>query len=87
MSQYDFTIYYYCSKDKVVEVKKEEATKVDDDNYMFWVDTSLTGRGKLRYAVLAMVPDTNLPELTRPEIIDDIDSGCDIVETVIKIKI
>ena len=85
MAQYDFTIYYYCSKDKVIEVKKGDATKVNDDNYMFIADTSLTGRGKLRCAVLAYVPDTNLPELIRPEIIDDIDSGYDVVETVVKL--
>ena len=81
MSMYDFTIYAYCTSSKVVVIPKSEAIRIDDDNYMFWVDTAKTGRGKLRFAVKALIPDTNLPEMVRPEIIE-LDSGYKVVESV-----
>lgn len=85
MSQYDFTIYAYCTSTKVVEINKKDAIKVDDDNYLFIVDTSKTGKGKLRYAVKALIPDANMEDGIRPEILDDIDSGYDVVDTVVKL--
>lgn len=86
MAQYDFAIYYYCSADKVIEVPKEKAFRVDDDNYMFLVDTGLTGRGKLRFAVLPMIPDERIDDAIRPEVLDEIDSGFDVMRSVIKLK-
>lgn len=82
MSQYDFVICYYCSTSKVVVVPKDKAIKVDDDNYMFFVDTRLTGAGKLRFAAKALLPDTRLEDAIRPDIVDDIDSGFDVVKSV-----
>lgn len=81
MSMYDFTIYAYCTSSKVVVIPKSEAKRVDDDNYMFWVDTRLTGCGNLRYAVKALIPDTDLPDMIRPEIIE-IDSGYKVIPSV-----
>lgn len=81
MAQYDFTIYAYCTSSKVVVINKDEALRIDDDNYMFWVDTAKTDCGKLRFAVKAMIPDTNLPEMVRPEIIE-LDSGYKVIESV-----
>lgn len=81
MAQYDFTIYAYCTSSKVVVINKSEALRIDDDNYMFWVDTAQTGCGKLRFAVKALIPDTNLPEMVRPEIIE-LDSGYNVIESV-----
>lgn len=83
MSQYDFEIFYYCTKSKVVLVKKAQAMRIDDDNYLFIVDTALVDMGKLRLAVRAMVPDSRFEELVRPEIIDEIDTNCDVVDTVV----
>ena len=80
MSQYDYTLYAYCSSTKVVTIPKSAMTRVDDDNYMFWVDTKLVGCGNLRYTIEAHIPDTNLDALVRPEIID-IDSGYTIIES------
>lgn len=81
MAQYDFTIYAFCTSSKVVEIPKSEAVAVDDDNYMFWVDTAKTGTGNLRFAVKALIPDPSLPEFVRPEIVE-FDSGYKVVKSV-----
>lgn len=87
MAQYDFTIYAYCDKDNVVEIPKREAVRINDDAYMFWVDTAKTGCGKLRFAVKAMIPDTDLPTLMRPELVDEIDSGYYVTQSVASDKV
>ena len=86
MTDYDFTICYYCNPQRVVAVKKANATKVDDDTYQVYVDTRLTGTGKLRFAVEAIIPDTDYADIKRPEIIDNIDSGADVVRSIIKVE-
>lgn len=83
MSQYDFTIYAYCHSYAVIKIDKAVAIRMDDDNYMFFVDTAKTGVGQLRFAVKALIPDPNMPNLVRPEVLDDIDSGYDVVDTVV----
>lgn len=83
MAQYDFVIYYYCSVNKVVVVTKDKAIKVNDDNYLFFVDTRLTGTGKLRFAAKALLPDSRIEDAIRPDIVDDIDSGFNVVKSVI----
>lgn len=82
MAQYDFTIYASCSPQKIVEIPKSEALCVNDDNYMFWLDTSKTGSGNLRFAVVASVPDTDYPDKVRPEI-EEFDSGYKVVKSKI----
>lgn len=82
MSQYDFEIYYYCSTNKLVKVEKTDAFKENDDNYIFFVDTRLTGLGQLRFAIKAIIPDTRLEGALRPDIIE-LDSGCDVVKSII----
>lgn len=84
MKDYDFTICYYCNPQRVVAVKKANAVKVDDDTYLVHVDTRLTGIGQLRFAVEAIIPDTDYADIKRPEIIDNIDSGADVIRSVIK---
>lgn len=84
MSQVDFVIHYYCSTGKVIAVPKDKAFKIDDDNYLFFVDTRLTGAGKLRFAVKVDIPDSRLDDVIRPDIIDEIDSGYDVYKSAIK---
>ena len=81
MSQYDFTIFAYCSTNKVVSIEKKDMLRVDEDNFMFWLDTSLTGCGKLNFAIKALIPDSNLHSLLRPEI-KEVYSGYRIIESV-----
>lgn len=82
MAQYDFTIYAFCSPQKIVEIPKGEALCVNDDNYMFWVDTSKTGSGNLRFTIKALIPDTDYPDKVRPEIVE-LDSGYKVVKPII----
>lgn len=82
MSQYNFVIAYWCSSTKVITVPKHEAKRINDDSYMIWVDTRKTGCGKLTIAAKALLPDTDLPELARPDIVV-FDTGCDVVESPI----
>lgn len=84
MADYDFEIYCYCNSSKIVKIEKEKAIEVDENNYMFFVDTNQTGCGQLRFAVKAIIPDERLSELEfqRPDIAE-VDSGYDVVKTVV----
>lgn len=81
----DFELYAFCSPHKLVLIPEELLIKVDDLNYAFWVDTSLTGCGPLRFALAAKVPDGLYPngDNKRPEVIE-FESGYTVIKSVIK---
>lgn len=81
MADYDFEIYCYCNSSKIVKIEKEKAIEVDENNYIFFVDTNETGCGQLRFAVKALIPDDNYQN-SRPDIAE-VDSGYDVVKTVV----
>lgn len=68
MSEYDFTCMFYVYKNKVLEVKKQEMVKVDEDNYIAKVDTSKIGAGNLKMRFEAEIPDSDMNDGFRREI-------------------
>ena len=57
MEEYEFACTAFCSATKKVVATKAECIEVDKDNYLFLVDTNLTGCGDLYVKVEAYLPD------------------------------
>lgn len=68
MSEYDFTCVFYVYKNKCLEVRKRDMTKVDDDNYIANVDTTKIGAGNLKMRFEAEIPDSDMNDGFRREV-------------------
>lgn len=67
MDSYNFICVAYCSSAKKIIVSKNKCWRVDADNYMFTVDTSLLTVGDMYIMVLADIPDSDMPDAVRVE--------------------
>ena len=67
---------FYCSdeKKKSQTVTKDEMIKVDDDNYIAIVYTSLLGEGYIKMKLTVTIPDMDFPEGVRVEVVR-VDTG------------
>lgn len=81
MDDYDWSVEVYCSTKKTVVVKKEEAIRIDKDNYVVLVDSAELGAGDLKCKVTAFIPDLDFPDTLRTEVMI-IDTGIDIVKNL-----
>lgn len=79
MQEYDFTCSAYCYTSKTVVATKAECVMVDANNYLFLVDTNLTGIGNLYVKVEAQIPDVAFAQS------DNLRSEVKIVDTGITI--
>ena len=68
MSDYDFKVEVYCSPSFSITVLKEDAIKVDDNNYIILVDTMALGTGKVKLKVTAYIPDDDFSDYLRTEV-------------------
>lgn len=78
MDDYDFIVNIYCAANRSQTVKKDEAIRVDNNNYIVLVDTSKTGLGSLICKVTAYLPDGDFPDEVRKEIVIE-DTGIKVV--------
>ena len=81
MDEYDFKVDVFCSNSKVVSVKKDDAIRVDEKNYIVLVDTNIVGQGRLRCKITAELPDDDFADGYRTEIAI-IDTGIDIIKSL-----
>ena len=81
MDDYDFEMEVFSntlfSSAKKVVIKKSEATRVDESNYMICIDTSIVGVGELTCRIVAHIPDGDFADGLRTEVV--------VVNTGIKI--
>lgn len=68
MDSYDFVANFYCSPLRQVKIAKEDAIRVDANNYICCIDTGETGVGHLKLQVEARIPDGDFPDSLRTEI-------------------
>lgn len=71
MSDYDFECAFYINKNKRVVFKKSEMKRVDDDNYLAFINSEnavILGRGKLNMEITAYIPDGDFNDGLRTEI-------------------
>lgn len=81
MDSYDFVVDVYCVVNKTLSIKKADAIRVDENNYVVLVDTKLIGSGTLKCKVIAEIPDADFEDLYRTEI-SIIDTGIEIQKTL-----
>ena len=81
MDDYDFEVELICGtfnkSNKVI--KKEQAKRVDSNNYIVCFDTAEVGAGKLKCKVTAFLPDDDFEDGKRTEVVE-IDTGIEIIK-------
>ena len=68
MSEYDFECVFFVYKNRPLVVKKNEMTKVDEDNYIAKVDSAKVGVGNLLMKFVAEIPDSDMNDGLRKEV-------------------
>ena len=68
MSDYDFECVFFVYKNRPLVIKKNEMTKVDEDNYIAKVDTEKVGVGSLKMKFIAEIPDSDMNDGFRREV-------------------
>ena len=68
MSEYDFECVFFVYKNRPLVVRKNDMTKVDDDNYIAKVDTEKVGVGSLKMKFIAEIPDSDMNDGLRKEV-------------------
>ena len=58
MADVDFKAKFYV-QNKVLELDKADMVKVDEDNYLAFVDSVKVGKGQIKYRLFVQVPDEN----------------------------
>lgn len=81
MDDYNFEVEVYCSQKRAIVVKKQDAIRVDENNYVVRVDTNIVGSGALKCKVTAYIPDGDFEDSLRTEIVA-IDTGFNIVKSL-----
>lgn len=69
LSDVDFEVEIYTENSpKIHRIRKSEAIKVDEDNYMVRVDSSVCGAGRYWMTLIAKIPDTDFEDGIRTEV-------------------
>lgn len=69
MSDYDFSVRFYTkSGSPTISITKNEMVKVDDDNYIAFVDTSGMTAGVVQMVVKALIDDADSADGYRTEV-------------------
>lgn len=79
MDDYDFVVEVYCSNQKVLNIPKSQAIRVDEENYVVLVDTKVIGTGRIKCKVTAQIPDADFSDSYRTEVVI-IDTELDIIK-------
>lgn len=81
MDDYDFEVDVYCSLKKAHTVTKQDAIRVDENNYIICVDSALLGHGRVKMKVTAYIPDNDFDDGLRTEVVY-MDTIIDIIKTI-----
>ena len=68
MSDYDFECVFFVYKNRPLVIKKNEMTKVDEDNYIANVVSAKVGTGNLMMKFIADIPDSDMNDGLRKEV-------------------
>lgn len=77
MSQYDWVIEAFCTPSNAVVINKNNAKRVDDNNYLIMIDTEKVGIGVLKCEVTAGLRDRDFGTRTEVTVIN---TGIEIVK-------
>ena len=81
MDTYNFEVEVYCSPKKTIIVKKNDAIRIDESNYVILIDTNVVGAGDLKCKVTAQVPDADFSDMIRTEVVA-MDTGIKIIKAI-----
>lgn len=88
MSEYNFTIDFYCNSKKVIVASKKDTTlvnlmKLEDDNnsYIAFINTGDLDAGLLKCKITAYIPDEHFEDKIRTEV-QIKDTGINIIKTI-----
>jgi hypothetical protein len=81
MDNYEFEIEVYCSPKKSIVIKKGDAIRIDESNYVILIDSEVVGAGDLKCKITAHIPDGDFEDNIRTEVIG-IDTGINIVKAI-----
>lgn len=88
MSEYNFTIDFYCNSKKVIVASKKDDTlvnlmKLEDDNnsYIAFINTGDLDAGLLKCKITAYIPDEHFEDKIRTEV-QIKDTGINIIKTI-----
>lgn len=81
MDSYDFEVEVYCSPKKTIIVKKNDAIRIDESNYVILIDTNVVGAGDLKCKVTAQIPDADFSDMIRTEVVA-MDTGIKIIKAI-----
>lgn len=83
MDDYDFNVELIGGSFKKTSkvINKEDAKRVDSDNYIICFDTTELGVGPLKCKITAYLPDGDFRDGKRTEI-TEIDTGIEIVNSI-----
>ena len=77
MDEVGFEALFYVYSNRTVTIPKSGMTRIDSDTYVVTLDTSLIGGGRIKCQVRVEIPDANMTDGVRTEII-----GIETDETV-----
>ena len=77
MDDFNFEVVVYCTPSKSLTIPKNDAVKIDSNNYVVLIDTRIVGAGDLKCKVSAFIDDPDFPDGYRTEIVV-IDAGIKI---------
>ena len=83
MDDYNFEVELICGSLKKTSkvINKDDAKRVDSDNYIICFDTAELGVGLLKCKVTAYLPDGDFKDGKRTEV-TEIDTGIEIVKSL-----
>ena len=76
-----FSVDVFCSPKRTIHVTKDDAIRIDGDNYVIRIDTEQLGAGELKCKVIADVVDKDFEDSIRTEVYI-IDTNIDIVKNL-----
>ena len=81
MDDYDFVAEVYCKAKKSVIIEKQQAIRIDANNYLLPVDTQEVGHGYINCKVSAQIPDKDFADGFRAEVVF-IETNIEIIKSL-----
>lgn len=69
MDDYDFSVDLYCSPKNTINIPKSKAVRIDSENYIVLLDTTLVGAGSLKAKITSYIPDDDFDDGYRTVVI------------------
>ena len=81
MDDYDFEVDVWCSLKRIATVPKRDAIRIDKNNYLVCVDSSVLGHGIVKMKVTAHIPDDDFDDRLRTEVAY-VSTDIEIIKTI-----